>query len=408
MKYRFLLPIIAIMGLTLGCDREQRQNGLDPNTISESETLTEDRDVEEQGFEDQNNDDQNSGDETTDDGISSLDAQLETPTDDTRPLNESLSTIFDRDVWFDYAKRKGLEFEIADNELVRRTTAQLAGTILPDNIQELAINQNRIAEKALALLTDSEGQKQSTCNPDANYFDWRDENIITPVRDQGSCGSCWAFAAIASFEASALYHNPAFRSYRDRVNLSEQNILNCSGAGSCQGGWYGPAFEYMTAKGIGVEISPYQGVEGICKVDKLPAILQGLSAVSTASAWGYVDQFGNIPSVGAMKQALCDYGPVTATVNATPLFVAYSGGVFNEKASGEINHAINIIGWDDDRGAWLIRNSWGTSWGENGYMWIDYDSNKIGYAAAWVDARKYRLPSLNELKQLKEATPQAN
>jgi cathepsin L len=100
-----------------------------------------------------------------------------------------------------------------------------------------------------------------------------------------------------------------------------------------------------------------------------------------------------IPSKQEIKAALCQYGPLSVAVDADENFVAYAGGVFQgfasqpEDTKAQVNHAINIIGWDDGKGAWLIRNSWGDDWGEKGYMWIDYNSNNIGFAAAWVLAK---------------------
>lgn len=106
--------------------------------------------------------------------------------------------------------------------------------------------------------------------------------------------------------------------------------------------------------------------------------------------WGYVIAGGS-PSVRELKEALCEFGPSAVSVRATDAFAAYTGGVFNENASGAVNHAVTLIGWDDQKEAWLIKNSWHTNWGstcgygnERGYMCIRYGCNKIGYAAAWV------------------------
>lgn len=92
----------------------------------------------------------------------------------------------------------------------------------------------------------------------------------------------------------------------------------------------------------------------------------------------------SVPPVDQLKEALCNYGPLVACVSATDLFSAYTGGVFNENNMGTVNHAVCLVGWDDDRGAWLVKNSWSTSWGEDGYIWVAYGSNSIGYGAAWV------------------------
>jgi cathepsin L len=82
---------------------------------------------------------------------------------------------------------------------------------------------------------------------------------------------------------------------------------------------------------------------------------------------------------------------LAVAVRVTSAFQHYTGGVFNERDGGNVNHGVTLIGWDDNKQAWLIKNSWGTGWGEDGYMWINYNSNSIGYRAAWVQARNIRV-----------------
>lgn len=190
---------------------------------------------------------------------------------------------------------------------------------------------------------------------------------------------------MAAFESSALFHNNlSYQQVGELADGSEQQILSCSGAGNCtEGGWYGGAFEFVKGDGAVLESQfPYQAQDIPCR---------SLSNAFKfhAETWGFVREDREIPTVSDLKQALCEHGALAVAVNATELFQWYKGGVFNENASGDTNHAVTLVGWDDSKQAWLMKNSWGAGWGENGYMWIAYGSNNIGYAAAWVDSRKF-------------------
>ena len=96
-----------------------------------------------------------------------------------------------------------------------------------------------------------------------------------------------------------------------------------------------------------------------------------------------------MPTVEQLKTALVKHGPIVAGIYYDRCLANYRGGVFNEQNNNSINHVVVLIGWDDDKMAWLIKNSWGTEWGENGFGWIKYGSNNIGQFAAWIDARRY-------------------
>ncbi|MBN1497412.1 MAG: hypothetical protein JXA07_11620 [Spirochaetes bacterium] len=229
-------------------------------------------------------------------------------------------------------------------------------------------------------------------SPDSGAFDWAGRNAVSPAKLQGICGSCWAFSSLAAMEANFMIRK------NWSVDLSEQHILDCavseqpvsrggrvvyvkSKAGTCQGGWYGPVFEYCLKHGVPLETQvPYLFRESTC-------VASGPSRYTIVS-WGYVRADAGIPSVREMKEALCTYGPVVACVKITPALQAYRSGIFDEfvDCSGEkdINHAVTIVGWDDDRQAYRVKNSWGSEWGEKGFCWIRYGCNNIGYGAAWV------------------------
>jgi len=108
------------------------------------------------------------------------------------------------------------------------------------------------------------------------------------------------------------------------------------------------------------------------------------------NSWAYIgDEYG-IPSVAAMKQAIMAYGPISVSIYVGPAFRAYRGGVYNAIETGVVNHAVTLVGWDETQGidgVWILRNSWGTGWGEAGYMRIQYSSNVVGYGACYIDYR---------------------
>ncbi len=224
------------------------------------------------------------------------------------------------------------------------------------------------------------------CSPSAGAFAWSDH--LSPVRNQGSCGSCWAFSGIAAYEAGQSILN------NHKADLSEQHVVNCtvspsSGSkGTCSGGWYSWIYEWVADKpnqGIATEAEvPYAASNNTCSASA--------EQPYQVEAWGWVgQQWSSTPaSPEEIKAALCQYGPINTAVNATSGFIAYTGGVFNENDPGLVNHAVNIVGWDDSKGAWLMRNSWGSNWGDGGYMWIKYGSNRIGSYSVWV------LPKLDE------------
>jgi len=276
-------------------------------------------------------------------------------------------------------------FEIGYTTALDRPIEKLAGTRAPADLASQAEAQNarvkvlldrdrRIHEMILRIRPGplAEVAAVGQCSTQAASFDWRSLGKVTPVRDQGGCGSCWAFGTLGALEGSQLLRNNL------TTNAAEQEILSCSGAGTCGGGWW--AFEHLDGTGTASEARyPYTATDSACSAN--------IATPYHSVAWGYVAANGGIPSVAQMKDALCKYGPLAVAVNATATFQAYRSGVFNENDPGNINHAITLVGWDNSNNAWLIKNSWGTGWGQNGYMWIDYGSNKIGYGSAWVQAR---------------------
>jgi hypothetical protein len=231
-------------------------------------------------------------------------------------------------------------------------------------------------------------------------FDWRNyegQNRCTPVRQQGNCGSCWAFAAIGALESAILIEQGP----DPNLDLSEEWLVSCTVAGNCmQGGFYGDAFDHLRCLWPGAD--PCADSGAVLEAD-FPYVSGGLDPndpnddTPCLCPYPHQNQYrinrinlvgGLNPSVSQIKQAILDYGPVPVCVYASPTFHAYTGGVFNQCVDHEPNHNVVLVGWDDNQGTdgvWILRNSWGPNWGENGYMRIEYGCSRVGELAMVVD-----------------------
>jgi C1A family cysteine protease len=136
-------------------------------------------------------------------------------------------------------QEKDLSFEVTYTQALDVSLEKLAGLRLPLGFSELAHRHNESIRNLVLKTPPPSSGTPNVCSVSASAFSWRDAGKVTAVQDQGNCGSCWAFSAIASYESSYMIRNS------DRPDASEQHALNCSNAGSCDGGWYGPVFEWM-------------------------------------------------------------------------------------------------------------------------------------------------------------------
>lgn len=198
-------------------------------------------------------------------------------------------------------------------------------------------------------------------------LDWRTMNGVTGIRDQGSCGSCWAFAATAEMESFIKIY------YGKDVNLSEQQSVSCNSYGaSCDGGWAAATYECFQYQGAVSEgCMPYLAQD----FPEAPCIQDGKKKYGYITGYHYISN-----NVNQIKQAL-QTGPVCTSISATDLFEGYSGGCF-EEYDGNTNHLVLIVGYDDrgcgGQGVWIIKNSWGGGWGEGGYGYVKYGAGGTG------------------------------
>jgi C1A family cysteine protease/fibronectin type 3 domain-containing protein len=202
----------------------------------------------------------------------------------------------------------------------------------------------------------------------AATFDWRNNggNYVTPVRNQGSCGSCWAFAATAALESKALI---TFDKPGTNLDLSEQIVVSCGGAGSCNGGSPGGASSFFVSTGTNLESCyPYTATDGNCG----SACSNWQASTYKIDGWSYVSG-GSAPTADALKNAIYINGPLITTFDVYTDFFSYHSGVYSYVSGGKAGgHAVLIVGWNDLDNAFIVKNSWGTGWGESGYFRIAY------------------------------------
>jgi hypothetical protein len=201
-------------------------------------------------------------------------------------------------------------------------------------------------------------------------LDWTQKGAVTGVKNQGNCGSCWAFSTTGNIEGSVQIK------YGHLTSLSEQELVDCAGSYGnmgCNGGSMDRAFKYAEANGLCTEAAyPYTGVGGTCK-----------KANCAVSANSKIVSYTDVTHTENALGAATDLEPVSVAIEADQAgFQMYSGGVFSGICGQNLDHGVLVVGYgtDNTQAYWKVKNSWGTSWGMNGYILIIRNQDECGIA----------------------------
>jgi len=203
-------------------------------------------------------------------------------------------------------------------------------------------------------------------------FDWRNRGALTPIKNQGGCGSCWAFSAVETVESAW------FLAKGTLPKLSPQQVISCDGSDwGCGGGWPATALQYVINNG-GLQADttyPYASANTACTADKS-------KIVATIKSYTFVSKQGALNEDG-MQAALWNYGPLSVCLDATTWQYYKSGVLSSGCPFNSFEHCVQLTGWGQTSAGvkyWKLRNQWGATWGESGWIRIARGSNICGLA----------------------------
>uniref|UniRef100_A0A8D0LC81 Uncharacterized protein n=1 Tax=Sphenodon punctatus TaxID=8508 RepID=A0A8D0LC81_SPHPU len=277
---------------------------------------------------------------------------------------EHRTRIFIHNMRYVHSKnRANLSYRLSLNHLADRTPKEM--TMLRGWLKDETPNNGQ--PFPLALYT-------NLILPES--LDWRLYGAVTPIKDQALCGSCWSFATTGVLEGALFLQTGVL------TPLSQQALIDCSwgfGNYACDGGLTWRSFEWVKKHGgipSAESYGPYWGQNGYCHCNQSEFL---------AKLTVYV----NVPSgnITALKAAIFKNGPVAISIDASPQsFAFYANGIYHEPKCGDLNHAVLAVGYGVLQGEsyWLIKNSWSTYWGNDGYILMSMRDNNCGVATAAI------------------------
>jgi C1A family cysteine protease len=205
----------------------------------------------------------------------------------------------------------------------------------------------------------------------ATTVDWRTKGAVTPIKNQGQCGACWSFSTTGSLEGLHFIKNGTLLSF------SEQQLVDCSssyGNEGCNGGLMDDAFQYVEAEGIELESTyPYTAMSGDCQYSASQTVFKNT---------GYSDVKVNSPT---QLKAAVNKGPVSIAIEADQnVFQQYTSGIISSGCGTNLDHGVLIVGYGSNY--WIVKNSWGTTWGQKGYVNIASGTQNNGAGVCGINS----------------------
>ncbi|XP_075064252.1 cathepsin K-like [Mixophyes fleayi] len=305
------------------------------------------------------------------------------------------SHFFDQE-WNIWKSKYGKTYVTTDEELLRRKTWEDTWYKVQkhNELADQGLTSYRMAMNHFADMTEKELESRScllstgfpsnapTYTPRTHadlpeHVDWRDSKCVTKVKNQGHyCGSCWAFATVGVIESRLCIKND------ELMDLSEQQLVDCDTQDfGCCGGFPILALMYAADQGV-MKTEDYAYRE-----KQMPCSYNSDEAIHLNSTKYYI-----LPGEENMESSVALEGPITVGFGVSFGFMLYSEGIYDGGCSGHPNHAIIIVGYgteqeEENKAYWIIKNSWGEEWGDNGYGKIERNINKcyIATMAATID-----------------------